>query len=373
MTRHALSWPLAVVLSGSWTLQDACPDIPNAGTKTAAIYMEKWNRTCQVANGGFVKAATMYRVHIDATVTGGCTVMVQECSGLPPVCNCVPGGSYLRNLGTTWFYDPVSWTTPFGSIVAAQNVQDIDSRVPTGTTSTGVSWSTNVQGLHTIESVTGWNATPCMLGPTTFGTDDPFEVKVLACQPNWLSEHVPATTVRLYIPPGLWDTLVGPSDNLAASQAVGDWNDVLGGTGVTIQITDQPCGTGGDCINMSTVSPTVLGNGCADFTAGQAVSGVISAASSMRLGDTYVANATQARLRRTIAHELAHALGMHHNSCNLASSLMSAPTVCPYGCQFTSVYQACTQDTGMVTTPTPTDFFPVQPTYGIGDKTLCGF
>jgi hypothetical protein len=94
----------------------------------------------------------------------------------------------------------------------------------------------------------------------------------------------------------------------------------------------------------------------------------------MTIGDTYVANATQARLRRTIAHELAHGLSLDHLSpCGISSSIMSIPTVCASGCDFTSVYDACTQDGGMTVSPTSNDVLPVKSTYGNGVQAVCGF
>jgi hypothetical protein len=88
----------------------------------------------------------------------------------------------------------------------------------------------------------------------------------------------------------------------------------------------------------------------------------------MLLGEDYYVAATQARLRRTFAHELGHGLSANHNSCTIGKSLMSnvsGPTL----------FDACTKDTpGMAVSPTISDTTMVKkPSYGHQTRTSCGF
>jgi hypothetical protein len=278
--------------------------------------MEKWDKSCQVTNGGYVKSWTQYRVHFATAVTGSCQTVVLQCSGLPPVCNCVNSFYYLRTLGTTYLSDPLV-SSPFGAVSPQGQVQSLDTRIPSGTTSTGVSWLATQLGQHTITSNTGWNTTTCNLSPATFPADQPLVVNVVSCEPKWykafnppVTVHLPATTISVYIPPGLWGTLVGPNNDRAAVLAVNDWNTALAGTGLTLQIVDQPCGSGPNCIFVGTTPTANLGTACASFTPSSIspTSGEIGGYSDIKLGEDYWAVATQVRLRRTMAHELAHGL-----------------------------------------------------------------
>jgi hypothetical protein len=200
---------------------------------------------------------------------------------------------------------------------------------------------------------------------------------VVACEPKWsltgnplVQEHLQATTITLYIPPGpLYDTLVGPNANLAAASAVAAWNQALAGTGVTLQISDQDCGSGPACIPVSSTTSDL--GGCAQYSGLPDVTTGEIRSSTLQLQAAYWPNASQARLTRTIAHELAHALGLDHNKCALTNSLMSVPNV---PLDFPSVYAACTDATGMTTVPNLTDILPlVQSTYGNHNRTVCGY
>lgn len=136
------------------------------------------------------------------------------------------------------------------------------------------------------------------------------------------------------------------------------------------------CGSSGDCIKVGTTATSQLGNSCATITPTSidVTTGEITGYSDLLLGDTYVSAATAARLQRTVGHELAHALGLDHNNCQTSDSLMSAPTVCASGCQFTSVFNACTQSTGLASALPVTDILPTaKSTYGNGVQSVCGF
>lgn len=98
--------------------------------------------------------------------------------------------------------------------------------------------------------------------------------------------------------------MVGSNGNRPAAQAVNDWNSNLAGTGVEFEIVDEPCGTAGDCIEMQTTADTI--NGCADFTPSSInlSTGAIPGQSAMRFPAATWQDATDDRMRRSVAHEL---------------------------------------------------------------------
>jgi hypothetical protein len=359
---------LSLLTVTSLSGQSACPPIGDPGTKTATISLRTTDGSCDLSSGGFLKQWSTYKAHFRATVTGGCTTRKQECSGLPPVCACVVSASYLRNLGTTYLFDSAQGSTPFAAIAAASNVQSIDTTVPTGTSSTGSSWLASVLGEHTFTSNTGWNQTPCMLEPATFTSDQPFMANVVACKPEWwmlagTTEplHVPAGDIYLYIPPNMWTQLSGP-----ASAAATDWNNAFGGT-ITVHVTQNDCGTNGDCIKVREDNSS---SGCAALSGPTGgwdhTTGLVQSYQYLSLPTDSRAwtNRSADRLKRTIAHELGHAFGLNEyaSSCAVGKSVM-APTSDP----------ACTSTTGMVLSPTPSDILPAKSTYGNRVRSVCGF
>lgn len=185
---------LVLLAAVSFGRQNACPNVGDPGTKTAAVFIKSTNGACSLTSGGFVKSWTSYKAHFQATVTGGCVTYAQQCVGLPPQCTCVQTGSYLRTIGGTYLYDLKQGSTYFGVIqpTSQGTVQHIDTTVPTGTQSTGVSWLPTVLGQHSITSNSGWNATPCNLTPT----------------------------VSLYISSALWSSLVGASNTGPAGRGL---------------------------------------------------------------------------------------------------------------------------------------------------------
>jgi hypothetical protein len=366
---------------------DACPDIPSDGqVQNIEIAVKTPDGSCTLASGGYIKKSISYKYHFAASVTGACTVMVQSCSGVPTHCTCIPSQTDVRNLGTTWLYD--NGPTSFGAIspTNAFTIQNLDTRVPTGTGSTGVSYTFVNTGRHTITSNTGWNATTCMLTPSTISAP-PFVVNVLACKPEWNINpnpntpnvmHVPPTTITMYIPPNFWSTLVGPSGNGPAVGAVNDLNTWLSGTGVHINIDSVDCeALGPSCIKVGEVpADNIPNHGCAalDHQMPNSTTGEYTDYLTINLGDIYWPAATAARLQRTIAHELEHALGQGHKpSCSLLESLMSSPMVGP-GQQFPTVFAACTQSTGMTSNVNDNDGLPTKGTpYGDQVRSVCGF
>ena len=355
--------------------QDACPWIGDPGSKTATISVDKQGGACAATNGGFVKASTQYKVHFSATVTGSCQVRSQQCSGIPPVCGCVNGQLYLRSLGSTYLSDPLVSVPPFGSIAPNTNVQSLDTRPPTGTASTGVSWTPTIEGQHTITSSTGWNATPCNLTPTTFSADQSFVANVVACKPLWMVLvnvvlHAPPGDVYIYIPSGMWNQLHGP-----AEAAANDWNTILNGI-VTFHVTQTDCGSGGDCLKVQEDNAFSAG-ACAGLSPPSNwdhVTGVnqdvrfINLPTSPSWRDWKIRS--DDRLKRSIAHELGHALGLndYESACGIDKALMAPiPGSWPES-------QKCTSTSGMALAAKPSDILPtLQSTYGNGIRSICGF
>jgi hypothetical protein len=397
MNQRSWRWPVAVLLASVgmqyWMVhggtgggggleiealaQDSCPDIPIPGVvQNIELDVKTPLGNCTLASGGYIKKLASYKYHFAATVTGGCTVKTLSCNS--GVCTCVTTQNEIRNLGTTWLYSNASY---FGSIAPSDafTIQSLDTRVPTGTTNTGWAATIFALGKHTITSNTGWHITQCNLTPATISAP-PFVVNVVACEPEWLQQgnplytpHLPSTTVQLYVPPELWDALVGPSYSGPAVLAASDVGTLMAGTGVTFQIVDADCGLDGDCIKIAPVVETPFNDlvgRCAKFTptGTNPTTGEIRGYSDLWLNSLYWEDASADRLRRTVAHELTHGLGLHHNLCSVSDSIMSVPTA-------PSVYAACTQlTTGMAFSPRPSDVLPtVNSTYGDHVQSVCGF
>src|SRR5437588_2081258 len=185
---------LAAYLFCATASAQTCPNSGDAGTQHMTLSAEKADASCQVTNHGYVKTSTDqnynadYKIHIDATSTGGCQTYTPHY--FPPPTTCNTSTYYPRNLGTTYLYDSTFTNSYFG-LVGASNPFTIMRIVnsdtnPIGTTDTGYVWSTKTYstlGEHVITSVTNVNATPCNLTPTTFPQDQDLSINVLSCEP----------------------------------------------------------------------------------------------------------------------------------------------------------------------------------------------
>jgi len=146
------------IISASRVWAQACPTpphIPYPGTQSASLFMTRYfpdgSVICQVADDGYVNDLTQYKLHLRATSSGGC--QTRYSSYFPAQCN---NGPYqYRWLGTTQPTDS-RVAGAVGTIVPLNfvSIQEIDTRVPTGTASTGLTWSTNLLGEHVFTSQT---------------------------------------------------------------------------------------------------------------------------------------------------------------------------------------------------------------------------
>jgi hypothetical protein len=213
--------------------------------------------------------------------------------------------------------------------------QTYDTRNP-GPGNSGTTKSTTAVGKWNFTFRGAMAATNCAL-PNSSNTITR-EVNVMTCEPKWskignppVTHHLPATTIQLYIPMGMWSVMVyGPNgdDNGPAVQSVNDWNSILAGVGPQFQITDTPCGSGAECVWMEETTDPI--SGCASFTGGvpNYGTGVMTTSSTIKFPSGTWSSASSDRLRRSVGHELGHALGMTENTCTGADSIQGTTTSC---------------------------------------------
>lgn len=187
-----------------------CPPLPSITTQSAMLKVKKADNACTIADGGYVKTNTSYRLHIAVEITGDCGTSKSECSGLPVVCSCVPSITYIRTLQQS--YLRVNGTLR-GSVAANPSndptIQNYDTETSTNTTSAGASWLTLSEGQFLYTSLTNALATPCNLEPTQFPHDQPVTMHAMACKPEWFTGGSP--TVNFHGPPTGTVTIVVPS------------------------------------------------------------------------------------------------------------------------------------------------------------------
>lgn len=156
------------------TRQTTCPPSPSPTTQSAILKVKKADNTCTVADGGYVKTWTLYRLHINAQVTGSCGTSQRQCTGLPPVCQCVPSLTYIRTLLTSYLRTNGSLE---GAVAADPSndpsIQNYDTETSTNTQSTGASFLASTEGQFLYTSVTNAAPTPCDLEPKQFPQNQP--------------------------------------------------------------------------------------------------------------------------------------------------------------------------------------------------------
>jgi len=322
---------------------------------------------CSVPNGGYVRWATSYELHVDVEVTGWCqTYSWHQQLGCIPSDNYdrLAEGSNLRvNNGVNGSY----------TVMAANNVQSYNTCGNGNCTAENSSgapwWSASDRGtfLYTGNNFIGGGTTgigPAYCNMATSFYAPPLTMYAARCEPKW---WVSGSNVRRVAVPGSGtvDVFLDPTTfsgaETALDAAISAWNAQLSTVGINFQRVTSSCGTGPACIKVETAS---IGNSCG-VAVGDASDpdGTIPGNLKLQLNPAWT-KFSASGLERTFLHELGHFLGDGDYS-NASWGCWSNSAVMHDGFDCTTTAS---------TTLTSDDYFPpVKTTYPGGPRATCGW
>ena len=303
---------------------------------------------------GYLKAATPVTIDTAVTNTGKCDAYLfgsynqREFHAVNLIwyfINYPSGGSsYDRFWGSQWpFPSPMSY----------------DSRTPFYGSGSKTEYGLYQLGQYQLGFQTNALATGCGFPVDSAITWKP--VNVVSCKPGFTQAgngsitRLPAGTIHIYVPSTM-SYLYGPVDDAAA-----DWSTLLAESGITLtRDLTSPCTTGGNCINVAEAS--IPAGACAAYEKYPDPTTSINALPAAIQFPSGANTRTADRLRRSVAHELGHLLGLADQTCGAYDSVMATAVV------------ECTATSGFSVVPGPNDSLPANKTsYGNGSKISCGF
>lgn len=364
------------ILSQDCASAQTCPVTTGDFSESADLQVRHAATSCVVPDGGFIRMATTYSLDVDANVTGWCHTYIYnngQCQA-STLYNRTAIGSALKMNGAS-----------AGLVSGNSNVQNYNTCgngncTPVNTLSNGPAWSSSTRGSYTYTAISntgggtsGNGSQYCNMG-INYSENHPVTVNVVGCNPVWYEPgnynvvaHVPATSLSLYVPSAMWNKLASTS-NSPAQKAAAEWTSALSGVGISVSVVNSSCGTGADCIEVTTGS--VDQGACANYVHGTpdlqagAGTGVDQSPGLMTLPTGY-GSIDDYRLQRTIAHELGHAFGLNH---------FVSDTFCTKNTSVMAPVSDCTSPTGLTATPSLNDTLPTtSSTYGNHEQTSCGF
>ncbi len=375
---HTVVIALGLLGSAREARAQPCPAETGGFSQQAVLTMKTADNSCTIPDGGYAKVNTQLRLHVQSQVGGWCQTYFRNPQGLcqqQTFYNRLAANSSLRMDATV-----------VGPVYGNLNVQNYNTCSVVGgqctlvnTISQGRTWLAHQSyglGPHVYTSVNltgggtiGSGAQYCNMALYQFPENNPITVNVVACAPNFdeptafpdLINRLEPSMIEIFLPAGL-SGLSGP-----LTTAVSLWNDVLGGAGEPVlTVTSVACTAGPTCvtINAADLGVDEQGNPPCAATGGNynTSTGYLSSQIVITVDNDWY-QAGESRLRRTLAHEIGHLLGLDH----------PAPCTGPDSVMTTGAY-ACNATGAVPDSPTLTDTTPVERTsYGGGTKVSCGF